>query len=58
MLLKKSLFQRHAERQVLVRDDEMGMSVAFDQRIRNLKEVYTSDGCKMYVSLVLLFFVS
>ncbi|XP_066390022.1 structural maintenance of chromosomes protein 6B-like isoform X3 [Miscanthus floridulus] len=39
--------QRHAERQVLVRDDEMGMSVAFDQRIRNLKEVYTSDGCKM-----------
>ncbi|XP_066390025.1 structural maintenance of chromosomes protein 6B-like isoform X6 [Miscanthus floridulus] len=43
--------QRHAERQVLVRDDEMGMSVAFDQRIRNLKEVYTSDGCKMTVVL-------
>ncbi|ONM54062.1 Structural maintenance of chromosomes protein 6B [Zea mays] len=40
--------QGHAERQVLVRDDETGKSVAFDQRIRNLKEVYTSDGCKMF----------
>lgn len=40
--------QGHAERQVLVRDDETGKSVAFDQRIWNLKEVYTSDGCKMF----------
>ncbi|PAN11559.1 hypothetical protein PAHAL_2G186900 [Panicum hallii] len=40
--------QGHAERQVLVRDYEVGKSVAFDKRIRNLKEVYTSDGCKMY----------
>lgn len=56
MLLKCSLFQGHAERQVLVRNYETGKSVAFDQRIRNLKAVYTSDGDKMYVSLVLLFF--
>ncbi|RCV10910.1 hypothetical protein SETIT_2G146100v2 [Setaria italica] len=40
--------QGHAERQVLVQDYEMGKSVAFDQRIRNLKEVYTSDGYKMF----------
>ncbi|KAJ1288974.1 hypothetical protein BS78_02G129900 [Paspalum vaginatum] len=40
--------QGHAERKVLVRDYEVGKSVAFDQRIRNLKEVYTSDGCKMF----------
>ncbi|EER98630.1 hypothetical protein BDA96_02G160800 [Sorghum bicolor] len=40
--------QGHAERQVLVRDYAMGKSVAFDQRIRNLKEVYASDGCKMF----------
>ncbi|CAN6172055.1 unnamed protein product [Urochloa humidicola] len=40
--------QGHAERQVLVRDYEMGKSVAFEQRIQNLKEVYTSDGCKMF----------
>lgn len=40
--------QGHAERQILVRDYEVGKSVAFDQRIRNLKEVYTSDGYKMF----------
>jgi len=40
--------QGHAERQVLVRDYEVGKSVAFDKRIQNLKEVYTSDGCKMF----------
>ncbi|TKW32168.1 hypothetical protein SEVIR_2G152500v4 [Setaria viridis] len=40
--------QGHAERQVLVQDYEMGKSVAFDQRIQNLKEVYTSDGYKMF----------
>ncbi|OEL37148.1 Structural maintenance of chromosomes protein 6B [Dichanthelium oligosanthes] len=38
----------HAERQVLVRDYEVGKSVAFDKSIRNLKEVYTSDGYKMF----------
>ncbi|XP_039794531.1 structural maintenance of chromosomes protein 6B-like isoform X3 [Panicum virgatum] len=40
--------QGHTERQVLVQDYEVGKSVAFDKRIRNLKEVYTSDGCKMF----------
>lgn len=42
-----SLVQGSAERQVLVQDYEVGKSVAFDQRIPNLKEVYTSDGYKM-----------
>ncbi|CAH9068477.1 unnamed protein product [Cuscuta europaea] len=37
-----------AERQVLVRDYEAGKMVAFDQTISNLKEVYTSDGYKMF----------
>ncbi|KAG8381534.1 hypothetical protein BUALT_Bualt06G0131700 [Buddleja alternifolia] len=37
-----------AERQVLVKDYEIGKTVAFDQRISNLKEVYTSDGFKMF----------
>lgn len=37
-----------AERQVLVRDYEMGKAVAFEQRISNLKEVYTLDGHKMF----------
>ncbi|KAK4385139.1 Structural maintenance of chromosomes protein 6B [Sesamum angolense] len=36
-----------AERQVLVKDYDIGKIVAFDQRISNLKEVYTSDGYKM-----------
>ncbi|XP_066392341.1 structural maintenance of chromosomes protein 6B-like [Miscanthus floridulus] len=40
--------QGHAERQVLVQDYKTGKSVAFGQRIRNLKEVYASDGCKMF----------
>jgi hypothetical protein len=40
-------FQGDAERQVLVRDYDMGKAVAFGQRILNLKEVYTSDGYKM-----------
>ncbi|KAG2589578.1 structural maintenance of chromosomes protein 6B-like isoform X3 [Panicum virgatum] len=40
--------QGHTERQVLVQDYEAGKSVAFDKRIRNLKEVYTSDGSKMF----------
>ncbi|KAK6155893.1 hypothetical protein DH2020_010141 [Rehmannia glutinosa] len=39
--------QAGAERQVLVKDYDVGKMVAFDQRISNLKEVYTSDGCKM-----------
>ncbi|TVU10824.1 hypothetical protein EJB05_44376 [Eragrostis curvula] len=38
----------HVERQVLVPNYEVGKSVAFDHRIRNLKEVYTSDGYKMF----------
>ncbi|RZC69200.1 hypothetical protein C5167_032305 [Papaver somniferum] len=38
----------HAERQVLVINYEAGKSVAFDQRIPNLKEVFTSDGTKMF----------
>ncbi|KAL7001725.1 Structural maintenance of chromosomes protein 6B [Sarracenia purpurea var. burkii] len=37
-----------AERQVLVRNYDVGKKVAFDQRIMNLKEVYTSDGYKMF----------
>ncbi|KAI4323824.1 hypothetical protein L6164_023401 [Bauhinia variegata] len=36
------------ERQVLVRDYDAGRVVAFEQRISNLKEVYTSDGYKMF----------
>ena len=40
--------QGHAERQVLVRDYEVGKSVAFDHRMRNIKEVYTSDGFRMF----------
>uniref|UniRef100_A0A453MXI1 Rad50/SbcC-type AAA domain-containing protein n=2 Tax=Aegilops tauschii subsp. strangulata TaxID=200361 RepID=A0A453MXI1_AEGTS len=39
--------QGHAERQVLVKDYEVGKSLAFDDRMRNIKEVYTSDGDKM-----------
>ncbi|KZV51907.1 structural maintenance of chromosomes protein 6B-like [Dorcoceras hygrometricum] len=38
----------NCERQVLVKDYAVGKSVAFDQRISNLKEVYTSDGYKMF----------
>uniref|UniRef100_A0A453KGI2 RecF/RecN/SMC N-terminal domain-containing protein n=10 Tax=Aegilops tauschii subsp. strangulata TaxID=200361 RepID=A0A453KGI2_AEGTS len=45
---KVSLCQGHAERQVLVRDYEVGKSVAFDHRMRNIKEVYTSDGFRMF----------
>ncbi|PKA46461.1 Structural maintenance of chromosomes protein 2-1 [Apostasia shenzhenica] len=37
-----------AERQVLVQNYEMGANVAFEQRIQNLKEVYTSDGFRMF----------
>ncbi|KAI4383059.1 hypothetical protein MLD38_008940 [Melastoma candidum] len=38
----------NVERQVLVKDYEEGKEVAFNQNIRNLKEVYTRDGCKMF----------
>ncbi|GFQ04708.1 structural maintenance of chromosomes protein 6b [Phtheirospermum japonicum] len=38
----------NAERQVLAKDYDAGRLVAFDQRISNLKEVYTSDGFKMF----------
>ncbi|KAK9292001.1 hypothetical protein L1049_019954 [Liquidambar formosana] len=37
----------NAERQVLVRDYDVGKAVAFDQRVSNLKEVYTLDGYKI-----------
>lgn len=37
-----------AERQVLVRDYAMGTNIAFDQRISNLKEVYTLEGHRMF----------
>uniref|UniRef100_A0ACD5XQQ0 Uncharacterized protein n=1 Tax=Avena sativa TaxID=4498 RepID=A0ACD5XQQ0_AVESA len=40
--------QGNAERQVLVRDYEVGKSVAFDPRMRNVKEVFTADGFKMF----------
>ncbi|XP_004514508.1 structural maintenance of chromosomes protein 6A-like isoform X2 [Cicer arietinum] len=36
------------ERQVLVNDYDTGKEVAFEQRIPNLKEVFTVDGCKMF----------
>ncbi|XP_044506156.1 structural maintenance of chromosomes protein 6B [Mangifera indica] len=38
----------NVERQVLVRDYDEGKAVAFEQRISNLKEVYTLDGHKMF----------
>uniref|UniRef100_A0A8R7QNH4 Uncharacterized protein n=1 Tax=Triticum urartu TaxID=4572 RepID=A0A8R7QNH4_TRIUA len=44
--------QGHAERQVLVKDYEVGKSLAFDDRMRNIKEVYTSDGDKIFVGTV------
>ncbi|KAH0465535.1 hypothetical protein IEQ34_005638 [Dendrobium chrysotoxum] len=37
-----------AERQVLVPNYEIGKDVAFEQRIHNMKEVYTSDGFRMF----------
>ncbi|XP_011621369.1 structural maintenance of chromosomes protein 6B isoform X1 [Amborella trichopoda] len=40
--------QGSAERQVLVRDYETGKSVAFDQRVANIKEVLTSEGHRMF----------
>lgn len=38
----------NVERQVLVNDYNTGKVVAFEERIRNLKEVFTVDGCKMF----------
>lgn len=38
----------HAERQVLVRDYDVGKAVAFDKDIANVKEVYTLEGYKMF----------
>ncbi|KAF7146871.1 hypothetical protein RHSIM_Rhsim03G0166000 [Rhododendron simsii] len=38
----------NAERQVLVRNYDVGKTVAFEQRVANLKEVFTSDGYKMF----------
>ncbi|XVF11208.1 hypothetical protein REPUB_Repub08aG0006200 [Reevesia pubescens] len=37
-----------AERQVLVKDYNMGRAVAFDQRIPNVTEVFTLDGFRMF----------
>ncbi|MQM03168.1 hypothetical protein Taro_035941, partial [Colocasia esculenta] len=36
------------ERLILVEDYDMGKSVAFEQRPQNLKDVYTSDGFRMF----------
>ncbi|PSS33185.1 Structural maintenance of chromosomes protein like [Actinidia chinensis var. chinensis] len=38
----------NAERQVLVRNYDVGKTVAFDQKILNLKEVFTSEGYRMF----------
>ncbi|XAR56052.1 hypothetical protein NMG60_11036347 [Bertholletia excelsa] len=38
----------NAERQVLVRNYDVGKTVAFDQKISNLKEVFTSEGYRMF----------
>ncbi|KAJ1426545.1 SMCs flexible hinge superfamily [Sesbania bispinosa] len=38
----------NVERQVLVNDYDIGKAVAFDQKIPNLKEVYTVKGCRMF----------
>eukprot|EP01018_Ginkgo_biloba_P007528 Gb_31282 [translate_table: standard] len=40
--------QGSMERQVLVKDYEMGKAVAFENRIPNIKEVFTMDGYKMF----------
>ncbi|GLJ46058.1 hypothetical protein SUGI_0970300 [Cryptomeria japonica] len=40
--------QGSMERQVLVRDYEMGKAVAFENRSPNVKEVFTMDGFKMF----------
>ncbi|XP_014494281.1 structural maintenance of chromosomes protein 6B isoform X1 [Vigna radiata var. radiata] len=40
--------QGNVERQVLVKDYEVGKVVAFERRIQNLKEVYTANGCRMF----------
>ncbi|XP_078448137.1 structural maintenance of chromosomes protein 6A-like isoform X2 [Wolffia australiana] len=36
------------ERQVLVKDYDTGRSVAFEQRPQNLKDIFTSDGFRMF----------
>ncbi|KAK2380373.1 structural maintenance of chromosomes protein [Trifolium repens] len=38
----------NVERQVLVNDYNTGKVVAFEERIQNLKEVFTVEGCKMF----------
>ncbi|KAL2920477.1 Structural maintenance of chromosomes protein 6B [Bienertia sinuspersici] len=37
-----------AERQVLVKDYDTGKTVAFGERVPNLKEVYTAEGYRMF----------
>ncbi|CAI9094650.1 OLC1v1030427C1 [Oldenlandia corymbosa var. corymbosa] len=39
-----------AERKVLVKDYNAGKEVVFDQKVSNVKEVYTSDGLRMFSS--------
>jgi len=41
------LLQAGIERQVLVKDYDVGKSVAFDERVSNLKDVYTAEGYRM-----------
>lgn len=38
----------NAERQVLVKDYDTGKNVAFEERVSNLKEVYTAEGYRMF----------
>ncbi|CAO2839084.1 unnamed protein product [Amaranthus hypochondriacus] len=38
----------NAERQVLVKDYETAKTVAFEDRVSNLKEVYTAEGYRMF----------
>ncbi|KAK7263866.1 hypothetical protein RJT34_31464 [Clitoria ternatea] len=40
--------QGSVERLVLVDDYEVGKRVTFEQRIRNLKEVFVADGCRLF----------
>ncbi|KAL2329351.1 hypothetical protein Fmac_022778 [Flemingia macrophylla] len=43
----------NVERQVLVNDYETGKVVAFERRVRNLKEVYAANGCRIRCLLTL-----
>ncbi|CAI0380925.1 unnamed protein product [Linum tenue] len=47
-LLNVLIDMGNAERQVLVKDYDTAKAVAFDQRMSNVHEVYTSDGYRMF----------